>query len=122
MDRFSPPNQVPSYHVEHLATFSTMTPQHEHITPRMALQRLFKMEKTSGNCPFSSYFGIVPRLLFLASFGQCPFSLADGRYLCQPDSTHFALFWVPLPPARFCLFHYSVLDRKAEHCTGKLSQ
>lgn len=47
MDRFSP-NQVPSYHVEHLATFSTTSDQHEHITPRMALQRLFTMEKTSG--------------------------------------------------------------------------
>ncbi|XP_075676958.1 uncharacterized protein LOC113795507 isoform X2 [Dermatophagoides pteronyssinus] len=75
MDRFSP-NQVPTYHVEHLATFSTSsspspnspTPQtttttttlsssssshsqhddQQHVTPRMALQRLFKMEKTSG--------------------------------------------------------------------------
>ncbi|KAH7639992.1 epidermal growth factor receptor kinase substrate 8-like protein 1 [Dermatophagoides farinae] len=83
MDRFSP-NQVPTYHVEHLATFSTTTTtsssssslsnspqppanapttttsasqshdneqqqqQQQHVTPRMALQRLFKMEKTSG--------------------------------------------------------------------------
>lgn len=53
MDQFSP-NQVATILVEHLATFSTTSPQHEHITPRMALQRLFKMEKTSGTETSSS--------------------------------------------------------------------
>lgn len=34
--------------VEHLATFSTASPQQQPTTPKMALQRLFAMEKTSG--------------------------------------------------------------------------
>lgn len=89
MDRFSP-NQVPTYHVEHLATFSTTTTsssssslsnspqppasapttttsasqshdneqqqQQQHVTPRMALQRLFKMEKTSGKLWIEIFF------------------------------------------------------------------
>ena len=43
----SPPNQV--YHVEHLATFSTSSSSHSQpTTPKIALQRLFAMEKSSG--------------------------------------------------------------------------
>jgi hypothetical protein len=37
-----------SYFVEHLATFSTVLPGQQQITPKLALQRLFAMEKTSG--------------------------------------------------------------------------
>jgi epidermal growth factor receptor kinase substrate 8 len=44
----SPQHQAPTYAVEHLATFSTNSPQQQQTTPRMALQRLFAMEKTSG--------------------------------------------------------------------------
>lgn len=44
----SSPNPHPLYQVEHLATFSTTTPQNTLTTPKMALQRLFAMEKTSG--------------------------------------------------------------------------
>ncbi|KAI1292639.1 Epidermal growth factor receptor kinase substrate 8 [Halotydeus destructor] len=36
------------YSVEHLATFSTSSPHQQQTTPKMALQRLFAMEKTSG--------------------------------------------------------------------------
>ncbi|CAG2109356.1 unnamed protein product [Medioppia subpectinata] len=45
----SPAHSAPTYSVEHLATFSTTTPQQQQTTPRMALHRLFAMEKTSGN-------------------------------------------------------------------------
>jgi len=44
----SPQHTAPTYAVEHLATFSTNSPQQQQTTPRMALQRLFAMEKTSG--------------------------------------------------------------------------
>ncbi|XP_054162619.1 epidermal growth factor receptor kinase substrate 8-like protein 1 isoform X2 [Oppia nitens] len=44
----SPAHQTPTYSVEHLATFSTTSPQQQQTTPKMALQRLFAMEKTSG--------------------------------------------------------------------------
>ncbi|RWS26491.1 epidermal growth factor receptor kinase substrate 8-like protein, partial [Leptotrombidium deliense] len=37
-----------NYVVEHLATFSTSLPQQQQTTPKVALQRLFAMEKTSG--------------------------------------------------------------------------
>lgn len=37
-----------NYVVEHLATFSTSTPSQQPITPKVAIQRLFAMEKTSG--------------------------------------------------------------------------
>lgn len=36
------------YLVEHLATFSTSSGHQQTTTPKMALQRLFAMEKTSG--------------------------------------------------------------------------
>ena len=42
----SPHQQL--YSVEHLATFSTCSPHQQTTTPKMALQRLFAMEKTSG--------------------------------------------------------------------------
>ena len=44
----SPGHSTPNYAVEHLATFSTSSPQQQQTTPRMALHRLFAMEKTSG--------------------------------------------------------------------------
>lgn len=37
-----------NFMVEHLATFSTSLPTQQSITPKMAIQRLFAMEKTSG--------------------------------------------------------------------------
>lgn len=55
----SPQHQVPTYTVEHLATFSTTSPQQQQTTPRMALQRLFAMEKTSGKSFDNNFFYVI---------------------------------------------------------------
>ena len=111
MDRFSP-NQVPTYLVEHLATFSTTSPQHEHITPRMALQRLFKMEKTSGkNILF--YFNSFHSSILYQSFPQktvCLLSPPPPFYypLLSLDHLQFLpsfLFLLLLLPAHHCTDH-----------------
>lgn len=48
MQRLTSGDDSASFQVEHLATFSTASPQQTPTTPKMALQRLFAMEKTSG--------------------------------------------------------------------------
>ncbi|XP_053210452.1 epidermal growth factor receptor kinase substrate 8-like isoform X2 [Panonychus citri] len=44
----SRPSNQENYVVEHLATFSTSMTSQQPITPKVAIQRLFAMEKTSG--------------------------------------------------------------------------